>query len=146
MKLSFRCSLLLCFVLLLLQCATGERSLRSFKFEALNLFPESFDWDRSHDRFLVGSMFHGTISVLSSDGSSLREFIRDEEYAGRAAISGVKVDGRRNRVIVTVVDAVSWNHGGVAAYDLDTKERVYFAYLDGVGVAPGSDAFLLSSL
>lgn len=136
---------LLCFVLLFLQCATGERSLRSFKFQALDLYPESFDWDRVHDRFLLGSEFHGTISELATDGSSFKEFVADEEYAGKAGISGVKVDSRRNRVIVTVVDPIAWSFGGVAAYDLDTKDRVYFARFDGVGVAEGSNFFSHSS-
>jgi hypothetical protein len=132
----------ICFALLLLQlwCShqvKGERSLKSFKFESPNLFPESFDYDRSHDRFLIGSLFHGTVSELGNDGS-IKEFVRDEEYAGRAGIAGVTVDSWRNRVLVVVVDAKEYSYGGgVAAYDLDTKERIYFTRLDSVGVAEG---------
>jgi hypothetical protein len=131
----------ICFALLLLQlwCShqvRGEKSLKSFKFESSNLFPESFDYDRSHDRFLLGSKFHGTVSELGNDGS-IKEFVRDEEYAGRAGIAGVKVDSWRNRVVVAFADAKEFSYGGVAAYDLDTKERVYFTRLDGVGVAEG---------
>jgi hypothetical protein len=127
----------LCFALLLLQLwffyeVRGEKSLKSFKFQSPNLFPESFDYDRSHDRFLLGSQFHGTVSELDKDGS-IKEFVRDEEYAGRAGIAGVKVDIGRNRVLVAVVDAKEFSFGGVAAYDLDTKERIYFTRLDGVG-------------
>ncbi|KAG0563680.1 hypothetical protein KC19_8G051700 [Ceratodon purpureus] len=132
---------LICFVLLFLQLcfldeASGERSLKRFQFQEHKLFPESFDYDRMHDRFLIGSEFHGTVSELGNDGS-FQEFIRDGEYAGKAGIAGVKVDSRRNRVIVTVADTVGWSYGGVAAYNLDTKERIYFARLEGVGVAEG---------
>lgn len=132
----FRWSLL-CFVLLFSQSLAGVQSLRSFQLQAPDLFPESFAWDRVHNRFLVGSVFHGTISELAFNGS-FSEFVRDEEYAGKAGVSGVKVDSRRNRVIVTVTETAAWNYGGVAAYDLDTKERVFFTRLDGVGVGEGS--------
>lgn len=128
--------LLFSFVLLFSQSLMGVQSLRSFQFQAPDLFPESFAWDRVHDRFLVGSVFHGTISELAFNGS-FTEFVRDEEYAGKAGISGVKVDSRRNRVIVAVMETAALTYGGVAAYDLDTKERVYFTRLDGVGVGEG---------
>ena len=138
MKLPMLCFLVLC-LHLLPHAATGfNRSLRTLKFEAPNLYPESFDWDRVHDRFLIGSNSYGTLSELANDGS-VKEFLRDEDYAGKAGIAGVKVDSRRNRVIVTVTDSGGWSWGGVAAYDLDTKERVYFVRLDDVGVAAGSN-------
>ncbi|XP_024385520.1 uncharacterized protein [Physcomitrium patens] len=117
----------------------GERSLRSLKFQASNLFPESFDWDRVRDRFLIGSAAKGTISELASDGS-FKEFVRDEEFAGKVAFGGLIVDSRRNRVIVTVQDIVDWNFSGVAAYDLDSGKRLYFARLGGLGVAEGEKA------
>ncbi|KAG0558892.1 hypothetical protein KC19_10G062700 [Ceratodon purpureus] len=133
---------LLCFGLLLLdllaQGATAaERSSNlTIRFRSPDLFPESFDWDPVHDRFLLGSASKAIISELTVDGS-IKEFVRDEEYAGKVYMAGVKVDRKRNRVIVVVTDTVDYNYCGVAAYDLDTKKRLYFARLDKVGVAEG---------
>lgn len=130
---------LLCFLLLwVTQGATAARqsSLLSLKFRSPDLFPESFDWDPVHDRFLLGSAAKATISELATDGS-IKEFVRDEEYAGKVNMAGVKVDRKRNRVLAVVTDVVDWNYCGVAAYDLDTKKRLYFARLDNIGVAEG---------
>lgn len=117
--------------------ATGDSSsLRNFKFHALNLFPESFDWDSAHERFLLGSAAQGTIWALAADASA-KEFVRDELLAGKVAFGGLIVDSKRNRVVVAVQDLVTWNYGGVVAYDLDTGRRLFFARLDDVGVAEG---------
>ena len=133
--------LLFCCLLRCLQrvpYAAGGKSLLTLKLQAPNLFPESFDWDPEHDRFLIGSISKGTVSELGSDGV-VDEFLRDAEYAGKAGIAGVKVDRRLNRVIVAMADAPNYSYGGVAAYNLDTKKRVYFARLDNIGVAQGSN-------
>ena len=139
---------LLCFLLLSLNWvvlgAKPERSsLLTLRFRSPNLFPESFDWDPVHDRFLLGSAAKATISELTIDGS-IKEFVRDEEYAGKVYMGGVKVDRKRNRVIAVVTDTVDWNYCGVAAYDLDTKKRLFFARLDNIGVAEGATNSLSS--
>lgn len=134
---------LLCFGLLLLDLvaqgatAAEKSSNLTIRFRSPDLFPESFDWDPVHDRFLLGSASKAIISELTVDGS-IKEFVRDEEYAGKVYMAGVKVDRKRNRVIVVVTDTVDYNYCGVAAYDLDTKKRLYFARLDKVGVAEGA--------
>ncbi|KAG0562889.1 hypothetical protein KC19_9G180000 [Ceratodon purpureus] len=109
----------------------------SLKFKALNLFPESFDWDPVHDRMLLSSMSKGTISELDTGSGTVKEFVRDEELAGKVASGGMIVDSRRNRVVHALHDIVGWRFGGVAAYDLDTGRRLFFARLDNVGVVEG---------
>jgi DNA-binding beta-propeller fold protein YncE len=84
----------------------------------------------------LGSASKGTISELGSDGT-VKEFVHDEDYAGKVSVNGVKVDRKRNRVIAAVTDIGAWNYSGVAAYDLDTKKRLFFARLDSLGVAEG---------
>jgi len=121
--------------------ATGDDRLsspRSFKFRALNLFPESFDWDPAHRRVLLGSAAHGTIWALNPKNGSIQEFVRDDQLAGKVAFGGLIVDRGRNRVVVAVQDVVTWRFGALAAFDLDTGRRLFLTRLDDVGVAEGT--------
>lgn len=63
----------------------------------------------------------------------MEEFTKDEDYASQAGIFGVLIDGKGNRVIAAV-HSMGSNLSGVAAYDLDTKKRLFFTRLDMVGV------------
>lgn len=139
---SMRCfcwpwDLLLFFSLLVFQslCGVSGTSRISIPFRSLNLFPEGFDWDASHHRFILGSTSSGSLITVAGDGD-VEEFTKDEDYASQAGILGVLIDGKGNRVIAAVQSMRS-NFSGVAAYDLDTKKRLFFTRLDRVGVDEG---------
>lgn len=98
-----------------------------------NLYPESFDWDAKHNRFLVGSTSIARLVTVTEEGV-VEEFVKDDEYADAGAmILGVTVDSVRNRVLAVVHKTGDPPHGrpmGVlAAYDLDSKKRTLFVNL-----------------
>ncbi|KAJ7528378.1 hypothetical protein O6H91_15G001000 [Diphasiastrum complanatum] len=99
-------------------------------------FPESFDWDKSHRRFLVGSTAKGSLIAVSvvDEFVEVKDFVEDPDYAGKAAVLGVCVDSIRNRVVVAVhnINYSKPPFNAVAAYDLDSKKRILFARLDGI--------------
>ena len=106
-------------------------------FEAVDLYPHGFDWDPKNNRFLVGSSGSGAIIIVSGDDGEVEEFVTDDGYAAKAGVMGVVVDRNLNRVLVAVQDVEAWGFSGVAAYDLDTKERIFFTRLDQLGVGEG---------
>lgn len=122
------CRLLFC-TLLLCESLRGVSGI-CIPFQSPNLFPEGFDWDASHHRFILGSTSSGSLITVAQDGD-VEEFAKDEVYASQAGVLGVVVDGKGNRVIAAVQSMHS-NFSGVAAYDLDTKTRLFFTRLDKV--------------
>lgn len=113
-------------------CGVSGTSGISIPFRSSNLFPEGFDWDATHHRFILGSTSSGSLITVADDGD-VEEFTKDEDYASQAGILGVRIDGKGNRVIAAVQSMRS-NFSGVAAYDLNTKKRLFFTRLDMVGV------------
>lgn len=133
--------------LLLLSCVFVARvmarePLETIAFRGSNIFPESFDWDVKHNRFLLGSTSSGSLLSVSLNGT-VEEFVKDDVYASKASIFGVRVDRKHNRVVAAVQDFSAGNNhsvpnfSGLAAYDLDSKKRIFFTRLDGVGVTEG---------
>ncbi|GLJ53150.1 hypothetical protein SUGI_1132670, partial [Cryptomeria japonica] len=106
------------------------------------LFPESFDWDPKNQHFIVGSISLGTIHKVS-DAGVVEDFIKDNDYAGRAAVLGITVDTRRNRFLALIHGLPGAGGEGqpglnaLAAYDLKSGKRFFFVELDHVGVEPG---------
>ncbi|MER7754079.1 hypothetical protein [Kitasatospora sp. NPDC097643] len=105
---------------------------------AAALVPESAAWDQAHHRFLLGSLRHGTVSAVRTDGS-VRTLVDDP--AALVEVAGVKVDPARNRVLVANLDngvgerssAATRNHiAGLGAYDLDTGRRLFYVDLAAV--------------
>ncbi|CAK9265921.1 unnamed protein product [Sphagnum jensenii] len=128
------------FLSILVSCLTvkAKESLQPLIFKAPLAYPESFDWDPSHGRFLLGSITSGSIFSVSPAGN-VEEFVNDDDYAGTAAVLGIRVDLPRNRVIAAVqnVNASDAPYSAVAAYELDTKKRIMFTELHHVGVQEG---------
>jgi len=100
---------------------------------------ESFDWDASHGRFLLGLLITGSIISVSPEGN-VEEFVNDKEYSGTSAVLGIHVDLPCNRVLVAVqnMNATDAPFSAVAAYELDTKQRLLFTELHHVGAHEGN--------
>ncbi|CAM6113839.1 unnamed protein product [Calypogeia fissa] len=108
-----------------------KSNLATIEMKVHNLYPEGFDWDAKHKRFLVGSMGQGKLVSVTEDGT-VEDFVKDEEYAG-AIILGVTVDRFHNRVLAVVHKPTSPNRiNALAAYDLDSKKRLFFVNLHEV--------------
>ncbi|MEV7775802.1 hypothetical protein [Kitasatospora sp. NPDC086791] len=110
---------------------------------APSLVPESGDWDAAHHRFLLGSLRHGTVSAVGTDGS-VRTLVRDPALT---EIAGLRIDRARNRVLVTDLDngvgerssaATLGKIAGIGAYDLDTGRRIFYTDLAAVAADGGN--------
>jgi hypothetical protein len=91
-----------------------------------NLYPESFDWDAKHNRFIVGSTTQGRLMTVTEAGI-VEEFatvLKGVEEG--VAIAGVRVDLVRNRVLALVQTKEA---SALVAYDLDSKKRTLFVDL-----------------
>jgi sugar lactone lactonase YvrE len=100
---------------------------------APGLLPEGIEWDAAQGRFLVGSLSQGTIHSITpnEDGTGTVEaVIEDEELMSTV---GLEVDEVNNRLIVSNSEASAFAGGAgaamLAAYDLETNERVYMVDL-----------------
>ncbi|WP_354639485.1 hypothetical protein [Kitasatospora camelliae] len=100
--------------------------------------PEGATWDAVHQRFLVGSMRHGTVSVVRPDGST-RTLVDDPQVL--VSVIGLHVDPVRHRVLVANGDTGAGLRtrpsgpqrvAGVGAYDLETGRRLFYTDLAAV--------------
>ncbi|GAA3505056.1 SMP-30/gluconolactonase/LRE family protein [Streptomyces prasinosporus] len=97
------------------------------------IHPEGVTWDPTRSAFLIGSLRHGTVSVVGADGTP-RTLIDDPELIATGAI---RVDVPRNRLLVTYDDVYAGpdallsvgstpetrgRHAGLAVYDLRTGQ------------------------
>ncbi|MGW2249644.1 hypothetical protein ACWCXH_05535 [Kitasatospora sp. NPDC001660] len=103
-----------------------------------SLVPESVAWDRDRHRFLVGSLRHGTVSEVRTDGT-VRTLVDDPGTL--LEVAGLRVDSDRGRVLVTNLDngvgersssATNGKVAGLGAYDLDTGRRLFYVDLAAV--------------
>ncbi|MBV6699552.1 hypothetical protein [Kitasatospora aureofaciens] len=105
---------------------------------AASLVPESAAWDQAHHRFLVGSLRHGTVSTVRTDGS-VHTLVDDPGTL--LEVAGLRVDAARDRVLVTNLDngisertsaATNGRIAGIGAYDLETGRRLFYVDLAAV--------------
>ncbi|MET8546244.1 hypothetical protein ABZW03_37295 [Kitasatospora sp. NPDC004799] len=105
---------------------------------APTLVPEAGDWDAAHHRFLLGSLRHGTVSAVGTDGS-VRTLVDDPGTLVETA--GLRIDRAHRRVLVTNLDnglgersgaATQGRIAGIGAYDLDTGRRLFYTDLAAV--------------
>ncbi|MQS11713.1 SMP-30/gluconolactonase/LRE family protein [Streptomyces kaniharaensis] len=105
---------------------------------AASLVPESAVWDPAHHRFLLGSLRHGTVSAVRTDGS-VRTLVDDPGTL--LEVAGLRVDAARGRVLVTNLDnglgersstATNGRIAGIGAYDLETGRRLFYVDLAAV--------------
>ncbi len=99
--------------------------------ERMALFPEGIEYDAGQDRFLVSSLGEGTIFEVSGDGEPT-PFIEDPDVASSV---GIQIDAERNRLLVVssntflFMDPTLPFNAELAAYDLETGERLFFTDL-----------------
>lgn len=106
----------------------------AFTAPVAGLRPEGIEWDAAHNRFLVGSLAVGTIHgiTVAEDGTTnVEPFVEDEDLG---ATVGLEIDEANNALLVANSSTTAFGGGagaaGLAAYDLDTGERLYIVDLD----------------
>ncbi|MEV7021760.1 hypothetical protein [Kitasatospora sp. NPDC093558] len=123
--------------------AHGGRAPAVITGHADTLVPESVVWDHGHHRFLVGSLRHGTVSEVRTDGS-VRTLVDDPGTL--LEVAGLRVDAARGRVLVTNLDngvsersssATTGRIAGLGAYDLRTGRRLFYVDLAAVAADGG---------
>ncbi|SOB84767.1 hypothetical protein [Streptomyces sp. 1331.2] len=112
--------------------------------QAPTLVPESGVWDATRHRFLLGSLRHGTVSAVGTDGN-VRTLVDDPGTL--TEIAGLRIDPLRHRVLVTNLDngigerssaATQGRLAGIGAYDLDTGRRLFYTDLAAVAADGGN--------
>ncbi|MBM7790193.1 SMP-30/gluconolactonase/LRE family protein [Tenggerimyces flavus] len=106
---------------------------------APTLHPEGVAWDPSRKSFLVGSVRHGTVSIVKTDGST-RTLANEPRIVFTI---GVHVDARRNRVLAAYADygvgtrstpETVQKQAGLAIFDLETGRT---KHLVDLAMGPG---------
>jgi sugar lactone lactonase YvrE len=118
------------------------------------LHPEGIAWDPTRQAFLVGSVKHGTVSVVNRDGSA--STLVDD--ARMASTVGLTVDVARGRILVAYGDAgvadrsTPERHTGLGIFDLRTgraRQVVELAagnhLINDVTVDPWGNAYVTDS-
>ncbi|MGW6685987.1 SMP-30/gluconolactonase/LRE family protein [Streptomyces sp. NPDC054961] len=113
------------------------------------IHPEGFTWDPTRRAFLIGSLRHGTISVVGADGIP-HTLVSDPSLI---ATGGIRVDATRNRLLATYGDVYAGpnallsdgstpetrgRYGGVAIFNLTTgalEKRVELSQSPGLHLA-----------
>ncbi|MCP3799210.1 hypothetical protein NLX83_08070 [Allokutzneria sp. A3M-2-11 16] len=128
---------------------------------APRLHPEGVAFDPTRDRFLVGSVRHGTVSVANPDGS-VQTLVDDPKLI---TTMGLAVDVRRGRLLVANGDvaigtktspATVDKTAGLGVYDLRTGKRIAYHDLgaldparkhfgNDIAVAPDGTAYMTDS-
>lgn len=110
----------------------GANSL-TFESPVVGLLPEGLDYNAETGQFLVGSLTQGTIYAITpaDDGTATVEPLIED--ADLMATVGIQVDAASHRLLVTnsAADAFLGGAGaaGLAAYDLETGERLFLVDL-----------------
>jgi sugar lactone lactonase YvrE len=105
--------------------------LHEIVFSVPGLRPEGVEYDAVNGTFLVGSLSQGTIHRVMDDGA-VTPFIEDAELTSTV---GIHIDRTRNRLLVTNSDSSVFSdpnapgRAGLAAYDLASGERLFYADL-----------------
>lgn len=107
--------------------------------ERTGMIPEGIEYDAEGERFLVGSLTEGTIFQFDDDGE-LTPFVEDEDLISTI---GIHIDTTTNRLLVTNTDAsIFFNPDGampfvgLAAYDLETSERLFLVDMTDLYESP----------
>ena len=107
--------------------------------EQQGIIPEGIEWDEEGERFLVGSVTQGTIFQFDDMGA-ISPFIEDEDLVSSI---GIHIDKANGRLLVANTDAnVAFNpeeanpFAGLAAYDLETGERLFLADMTDLYESP----------
>lgn len=93
------------------------------EYEAPGLMPEGIEYDAEREVFLVGSLTQGNISTITMDGE-IETFIEDEDLMSSI---GIHIDAGSNRLLVANSNSTDRDTAQLAAYDLETGERLFLA-------------------
>ncbi|MEZ4668079.1 MAG: SMP-30/gluconolactonase/LRE family protein [Anaerolineae bacterium] len=103
------------------------------------ILPEGIEWDEQGSRFLVGSLTQGTIFQFDDMGT-VSPFIEDEDLVSTV---GIHIDKTTGRLLVTNTDInIAFNpdqaktFAGLAAYDLETGERLFLTDMTDLYESP----------
>ncbi|GGN23428.1 gluconolaconase [Lentzea pudingi] len=106
---------------------------------APSLHPEGVAWDPARKSFLVGSVRHGTVSVVGLDGQT-QTLVNEPRIVSTV---GVHVDVKRNRVLAAYADygvgtrsteATAFTQAGLGIFDLTTGRTLHLVNL---AIGPG---------
>ncbi|XP_008813377.1 uncharacterized protein LOC103724030 [Phoenix dactylifera] len=117
--------------------ASLERS-PSIRYHSRGWLRECAKWDALGRRFLVSTLFDGVVAEIpvpeAAEAGPLEErtVVADGDVAGNASL-GIAVDRARRRLLVVYADARRFRFSAVAAYDLDSWDRLFLARLSGPG-------------
>lgn len=111
-----------------------SRCVESVIGSAPTLHPEGIAYDPVRDRFLVGSVTHGTVGIVARNGS-VRTLVSDSVLI---TTMGLAVDARRGRLLVVNGDiglgdrsspATDRKTAGLGVYDLRSGARIRYVDL-----------------
>ncbi|ALG09011.1 hypothetical protein [Kibdelosporangium phytohabitans] len=125
------------------------------------LHPEGIAYDPNGNRFLIGSVTHGTVSIVRPDGSA-RTLVRDSNLI---TTMGLAVDARRGRILAVNADIgiadgstpeTNGKTAGLGIHDLRTGKRIRYVDLgaldpqrphfgNDVALAPDGTAYVTDS-
>jgi sugar lactone lactonase YvrE len=102
--------------------------------EIPGLLPEGIEYDAERQRFLLGSLSTGSITSVSLLGGT-QTLIEDEDLISSV---GIHIDAANDRLLVANSDRSAFGNpdskglAALAAYDLETGERLYYAELSAL--------------
>ncbi|MEU6083484.1 hypothetical protein [Streptomyces sp. NPDC047108] len=129
---------------------------------APSLHPEGIAYDARRDAFLVGSVTHGTASLVTPYGSA-RTLVKDLKLV---TTMGLTVDQRRGRILVTNADLGVADRStpqtenrlaGLGIYDLKNGRRLHYTdlgrllpgrqhFANDIALDPAGNAYVTDSL
>ncbi|GLZ34728.1 gluconolaconase [Lentzea sp. NBRC 105346] len=105
-----------------LGAGTASAMPRTIEGSAPQLHPEGVAWDATRNAFLVSSVAHGTVSIVKPNGQ-VSPLAR---IPVQASTVGLKVDLRRNRVLVAYSNNFDATvRSGLAIFDLTTGRQLH---------------------
>jgi len=119
----------------LLISALTDDSPSAYTYSGAGLFRECAKWDPAGRRFIASSFFEGTVvEIPAGDAESgvleERTVVRDGDVAGNGSV-GLVVDPARGRAVVVYGDILGGRFAAVAAYRLDSWERIFLTKISG---------------
>ncbi|XP_057966694.1 uncharacterized protein LOC131156773 [Malania oleifera] len=134
----------------------GKPATHVYHYRSQGWLRECAKWDDQGRRFLVSFMEGGLgqipLPLDHSPETALDEItvVKDADVAGNSTL-GLTVDRPRNRVVVAIADVIRNTYSAVAAYDLDTWNRLFLtrlsspgekSFADDVAVDPEGNAYV----
>ncbi|MFS7942344.1 putative six-bladed beta-propeller, TolB [Helianthus anomalus] len=110
-----------------------------YQFHSTSWLRESSKWDEVNRRFIVSFTDTGGLGVVHVPDNHNPKVVLEEvpvvnntDFVGNGTC-GVFIDRPRNRVLAAIADVSGNTYSAVAAYDLDSWERLFFTQLSSSG-------------